>query len=54
MALGFPSTVAAAGFVLVTVLVPALAFGALYWTRGLGSALVADATAVTALALMVM
>jgi hypothetical protein len=54
LAVGFPSTVTALGFVLVTVLLPALAFGTLYWQRGFGTALLADATAVTAMALLVL
>lgn len=52
LAIGFPNPITALGFVLVTVLLPALAFGTLYWLRGFGSALVADATAVTAIALL--
>lgn len=52
LAIGFPSAVTAAGFVLVTVLLPALAFGVLYWRRGFGSALLADATAMVAVALL--
>jgi hypothetical protein len=54
MAIGFPGPLGALGFVLLTVLLPALAFGTLYWLRGLGTALVADATAVTAMALMLL
>lgn len=52
LAIGFPSALTATGFVLVTVLLPALAFGVLYWQRGFGSALVADATAMVAVALL--
>lgn len=51
-AIGFPTTMAALGFGLVTVALPAVAFGILYWTRGFGAALVADATAVAAVALL--
>lgn len=54
MALGFPSLIGATGFLLLTVLLPALAFGTLYWLRGLGTALIADATAVAAMALMLL
>jgi len=54
MALGFPGPLGATAFVLVTVLLPGLAFGTLYWLRGFGTALVADATAVTAMALMLL
>jgi hypothetical protein len=54
MAIGFPGPLGALGFVLLTVLLPALAFGTLYWLRGLGTALVADVTAVTAMALMLL
>lgn len=50
--LGFPSTIAGLGYAAVNVAVPAAAFGALYWLRGLGTALVADATALGALALL--
>lgn len=52
LAIGFPTTVAAAGFILLAVLLPAAVFGALYVTRGFGAALVADATAVLAIALL--
>jgi len=51
-AVGFPTTVAAAGFALTTVALPAVAFGVLYWTRGFGAALVADAAAVLAILLL--
>lgn len=52
LAIGFPSLAAATAFVVVTVLVPALAFGALYWRRGFGAAVVAHATALAALFLI--
>jgi hypothetical protein len=52
MGIGFPSVVTAAAFVLLVVIVPALAFGALYWTRGFGAALLANATAIVMVALM--
>lgn len=50
--IGFPSIVTATAFVLLVVVVPALAFGALYWTRGFGAALLANATTVLLIALM--
>lgn len=52
-AVGFPSLAAAAGYAVAGVLIPAAAFGALYWFRGFGTALVADATAIGVLALLV-
>jgi len=48
LAIGFPTVVAASAFALTTVVLPALVFGALYWTRGFSTALVADAAFVTA------
>jgi hypothetical protein len=53
MAIGFPSAVTALGFLTVTALVPAVAFGLLFWRRGFGTALVAHATALGALLLIV-
>ena len=53
MQIGFPSPATAFGFLAVTALVPALAFGWLFWKRGFGTALVAHATALGALILMV-
>lgn len=50
---GFPSASAAAGYAVAGVLVPAAAFGALYWFRGFSTALVADATAIGLIALLV-
>lgn len=52
LAIGFPTTAAAAGFVLLAVLLPAAAFGTLYVTRGFTAAVIADATAVLAIALL--
>lgn len=49
---GFPSTATAMGFLAVTALIPAIAFGWLFWKRGFGSALVAHATALGALLLI--
>ena len=51
--IGFPSAMTAAGFLTATALVPALAFGWLFWKRGFGSALVAHASALGALLLIV-
>jgi hypothetical protein len=53
LAIGFPSTATLMGFLAVTALVPALAFGVLYWQRGFGTAVVAHATALVALFLIV-
>jgi hypothetical protein len=53
LAIGFPSMGTALGFMAVTVLVPAVAFGLLFWRRGFGTALVAHATALGALFLIV-
>jgi hypothetical protein len=50
---GFASGAATAAFLVAGVAVPALAFGFLFWKRGFASALVADATALIALALLV-
>lgn len=52
LAIGFPSVTTAIGFTALTVLVPAIAFGVLFWRRGFGTALVAHATALGALLLM--
>ena len=50
---GFASGTATAAFLLAGVAVPAMAFGFLFWKRGFAAALVADATALIALALLV-
>ena len=50
--IGFPSAATAVGFLAVTALIPAVAFGWLFWKRGFGTALVAHATALGALLLM--
>jgi hypothetical protein len=52
-AIGFATTGAAAAYLAATVALPALVFGFLFWKRGLGTALVAHATALVALALMI-
>lgn len=53
LAIGFPNVGVALGFLAVTALVPAVAFGMLFWRRGFGTALVAHATAMAALLLIV-
>lgn len=50
---GFPSAASAAGYAIAGVVLPAAAFGALYWSRGFTTAVVADATALGVLALLV-
>lgn len=50
---GFPTPLATAGFLLVTALIPAVAFGLLFWRRGFGTALLAHATALGALLVIV-
>jgi hypothetical protein len=52
-AIGFSTGVAAGGYMALTVLLPAMVFGALYWKRGFATALVAHATALLAVALMI-
>jgi hypothetical protein len=52
-AIGFPTFTAAAGYMALTVLLPAMVFGALYWKRGFATALLAHATALLAVALMI-
>lgn len=51
-AVGFPTLTGALGFGLMTVALPAVAFGVLYWKRGFGAALVADVVAVSAMVLL--
>jgi hypothetical protein len=53
LAIGFPSMATLLGFVLVTAVVPAVTLGILFWRRGFGTALVAHATALVALFLIV-
>lgn len=53
LAIGFPSTGVAVGFMVLTVAVPAVVFGLLFWQRGFGTALLAHATALGALLLFV-
>jgi hypothetical protein len=52
LGIGFPSLASAFGFVGLVVLLPALAFGALYWTRGFGTAVLAHATTVMLIVLL--
>ncbi len=52
LAVGFPSWTGTVAFLAVAVALPAVAFGVLYWKRGLATALVADATALIAIALL--
>lgn len=52
VAVGFPTTLAAVGFTLAAVLIPAVVFGALYWIRGFGTALLAHAVALVSVALV--
>jgi hypothetical protein len=50
LAIGFPTSIAAGAFAVTAVLLPAVAFGALYWTRGFSTALLADVVFVLILA----
>jgi hypothetical protein len=43
LGVGFPSMIAATAFAITAVLLPAIAFGVLYWTRGFSTAVLADA-----------
>jgi hypothetical protein len=52
-AIGFPSSATMLAFLATTIALPAVVFGALFWKRGLGTALVAHATALVAVALMI-
>jgi len=51
-AVGFPSTLAAVAYAMLVVLLPALVFATLYYWRGFTTAVLADATALLALALL--
>jgi hypothetical protein len=53
LAIGFPNALTAVAFVALTVIVPAVAFGALYWRRGFGTALLAHAATLGALLVLV-
>jgi hypothetical protein len=48
---GFPTTAGAAAFMVTAIVLPAVVFGALFWKRGLTTAVVAHATALVAIAL---
>jgi hypothetical protein len=52
LAIGFPTPLTAVAFVFAAVALPAAVFGLLFWKRGLATAVVADATALIALALL--
>ena len=52
MAAGFPTAGVAAGYMSAVVLLPALAFGALFWHRGFRTSLVAHSAALVVLALI--
>lgn len=52
VSVGFPSALSALGYTAATVVVPALVFGIVYYARGFTTAVLADATALTALALL--
>ena len=52
-AIGFASATTTAGYLAVTVMLPAVVFGALYWKRGFATALLAHATALLAIMLMI-
>jgi len=53
LSIGFATGVGTAAFLIAGVAVPALAFGLLFWKRGFASAVIADVTALIALALLV-
>jgi hypothetical protein len=52
-AIGFATTATVAAYLAATVALPAVVFGVLFWKRGIGTALVAHATALVALALII-
>jgi hypothetical protein len=52
-AIGFATFAGAAGFMAMTVVLPALAFGAIFWKRGFATALLAHATALLAVTFMI-
>ncbi len=53
LAVGFPSWTGTVAFLAIAVALPAAAFGVLFWKRGFATALVADVTALVAIALLV-
>ncbi len=52
VSIGFPTALAALGYTVAAVIVPGLVFGSVYYARGFTTAVVADATALIALALL--
>ena len=52
LAIGFPNALSATAFIVAAVALPAVVFGVLFWKRGLATAVIADATALVALALL--
>lgn len=52
LSVGFPTTLAAIGFAATAVVIPALALGALFWSRGLSAAITAETAALGTLALL--
>lgn len=50
--IGFPTGLVTVAFLIATVAIPAVTFGVLFWKRGFGTALLADAAAVAALILL--
>jgi hypothetical protein len=50
--IGFPTALSALGYTAATVLVPSLVFGVVFYARGFTAAVLADATALTALVLL--
>jgi hypothetical protein len=53
LAIGFPAWTGTVGFLATAAALPAIAFGALYWKRGFGTALLANMTALVAVLLLV-
>lgn len=52
LSIGFPNALSATAFMIAAVALPAAVFGVLFWKRGLATAVIADATALVALALL--
>jgi len=52
LTIGFPNALSGIAFVVVAVALPAAVFGVLFWKRGLATAVLADAAALVALALL--
>jgi len=51
---GFPGAVSATAYLLTAVMIPGLAFGALYWTRGLRAAVLTHAASALVLTLILL